>query len=90
MDSRLSWGESGGPREGWISEAQPRIWKLIGGKGTMEREGRKLVLIKYLLWVNMRDTFEPEKMKHQWSSSGESWKRMTGFGRDVGELPKQK
>lgn len=48
---------------GWISEAQLRMWKLVGSRGTMETEGRKLVLIKYLLWVNMRDIFEPEKMK---------------------------
>lgn len=47
----------GEPRVGWISEAQPGMWKQIRGRGTMEREGRKLVLIEYLLWVNMRDIF---------------------------------
>ena len=42
-------GGVGGAREGWISEAQPGLWRLIGGRETMEREGRKLVLVEYLV-----------------------------------------
>ena len=39
----------GGAREEQIPEAQPGMRKLIGSGGTMEREGRKLALIEYLL-----------------------------------------